>query len=117
MRPTPVDLNAIDLLAVGAADLRPALAEGSAGQVQRAALVAHPAAYRAFPQAAAGGAADIDAAVGEEGALQFILQAREQIGEVACAMADHPLRLRLEDLAADFNGTGQEEFGMVSMAH
>ena len=77
MRPPPFDLNGIDLFAVGAADIRPAFAEGAAGQMQDFALVANAATDSALPQAAAGRAADVDAAVGEEGAFELALQARE----------------------------------------
>ena len=45
------------------------------------------------------------------------MQAREEIGEFAPAVANHPLRLRLQDFAADFNWTRQKETGMVRSAH
>ena len=108
MRLSPRHINANCLFAIGAAYLCPAFAEGAASQMQHFPIIAHAAANRAFPQSRPGRAADIDAAVGEEGALELVLQAREELGEFRRAMADHPAGLRLKNLRAHFYWSGQE---------
>src|SRR5690606_15836062 len=99
------------ILAVGFGRFAPARGKGAIDAVQHPFLTT--VADGGLLETGAGGGGDEDTLVGVEDWAEFFLNAGIKVGSFRHTMANHPLRLRIEDFGPDFSGSGNKQLDVL----